>query len=632
MAKGIVAKIWNIKEGSMGRSGGAQITDSISYITDEEKCDEHLAAVTALGSIEADSSMKQIGRELTYVTNEVKTLHGVYIGCKNVSDIRNATAEMMQVKQFFGKTGGRVALHGIISLDEEESDKKNAGKLMLLLSDLLDRVFPDHQAVYAVHTNTENLHIHFIVNTVGLHGKKIHMDNRFMKDVFEKILNELALKYGFTPNEAWIREKPVKTVVPFAKRIMDLRQAVDEAIERSNDYDSFLNDLKEQGIQVRSGKHLSLKTEGMSRAIRSYRLGSRYTVENIADRILKKREELIRSEVGDHVKEKSDGAGAYFMVSPLKRYRDMTKAEKMECIHKLRLGRNPWKERYESNWQMEKMADEFHRTANVYELIRTYAPDGSSAQAAMNHIVELQKQIMDEKKRIREHLRDYQPIVKLYEQAREVMTKAWLYEFSGKEEYKAEYEEYKTLCQRLWDGYEKSVDEVAEFLADQNGQLMYATAQSRELSGIYKTIKRFKEREMDETISEYVSLYEAVGFGNARYRAESIGVFESSIRYIAAEGADGGFIRVVITPDEVEGKRTERAEITVFDEKSNKIKAFSTADMSIKEFNAQLSQIKSEMGLYRCHTFDDKKSALRYALEQADAKSAKAGRRPGNRE
>ena len=48
MAKGIVSKIWNIKEGSMGRSGGAQITDSISYITDEEKCDEQLAAVTAL--------------------------------------------------------------------------------------------------------------------------------------------------------------------------------------------------------------------------------------------------------------------------------------------------------------------------------------------------------------------------------------------------------------------------------------------------------------------------------------------------------------------------------------------------------------------------------------------------------
>ena len=626
MAKGIVAKIWNIKEGSMGRTGGAQITDSISYITDEEKCDEHLSSLIVLGGGGDVSSMAQIGRELTYVTNEVKTLSGVYIGCKNVSDVKNATAEMMQVKQFFGKTGGRVALHGIISLDEEESDKKNAGKLMLLLSDLLDKVFPEHQAVYAVHTNTENLHIHFILNTVGLDGKKIHMDNRFMKVVFEKTLNELAIKYGFTPNEAWMKKAGRDkggSIVPFAKRVMELRQAVDESIERSEDYDSFLRDLQGQGIQTRSGKYLSLKTEDMTKAVRTYRLGSRYTVESIADRILRKREELLRSEVGDHVKDRASGAGAYFMISPLKRYQDMTREEKTECIHKLRLGRNPWKERYESNWQMEKMADEFHRTSNVYEMIRTYAPAGGSAQEAMEHIVELQKQIAEERKKIKGRLKDYQPIIKLYEQAREVMTKAWLYEHSGKEEFKTEYEEYRVLCQRLLDGYGKSVEEVAEYAADQNGQLMYAAAQSRELSQIYKTIKRFKEREMNESVSEYVSLYEAVGFGNARYRAESLGVFESSIRYIAAEGADGGIIRVVITPDEVDGKRTERAEITVFDAESSKIKAFSSGDMSSKEFNAQLSLIKSEMGLYRCHVFDDKDSAMRFMSEQTGERGRK---------
>ena len=37
--EGIVAKIWNIKEGTMGRGAAVQITDSISYITNSEKCD-----------------------------------------------------------------------------------------------------------------------------------------------------------------------------------------------------------------------------------------------------------------------------------------------------------------------------------------------------------------------------------------------------------------------------------------------------------------------------------------------------------------------------------------------------------------------------------------------------------------
>ena len=45
MAKGIVVKIWNIKEGSAGRGAGVQISDSIAYITDEEKCDKHLQKV-----------------------------------------------------------------------------------------------------------------------------------------------------------------------------------------------------------------------------------------------------------------------------------------------------------------------------------------------------------------------------------------------------------------------------------------------------------------------------------------------------------------------------------------------------------------------------------------------------------
>lgn len=74
---------------------------------------------------------------------------------------------------------------------------------MMLLNDLMQEVFPQYQVVYAVHTNTENLHIHFIINTVGLDGKKIHMDKRFMKDVFEVAVNKYADRYGFTPNSLY---------------------------------------------------------------------------------------------------------------------------------------------------------------------------------------------------------------------------------------------------------------------------------------------------------------------------------------------------------------------------------------------------------------------------------------------
>ena len=64
--EGIVTKIWNIKEGSMGRGAAVQITDSISYITYSEKCD---------GVIAGDGLM-QVGREVSYVINDLKTLQG----------------------------------------------------------------------------------------------------------------------------------------------------------------------------------------------------------------------------------------------------------------------------------------------------------------------------------------------------------------------------------------------------------------------------------------------------------------------------------------------------------------------------------------------------------------------------
>lgn len=614
MTKGIVAKIWNIKDGSKGRGAGAQISDSIDYITNSEKCDETLG-----------NSQAQIGRELSYVTNDVKTLEGLYVGCRHISDIKNATNEMMQVKEFHGKLGGRVALHGIISLDAAESDKKNAGKLMMLLNDLLEEIFPNNQAVYAVHTNTENLHIHFILNTVGLNGTKIHMDKSFMSKVFEPALNRLAEKYGFTPNEAWVKGKE-ENKVSFGEIMVKLRQAVDEAIERSESFDDFLKDLRSQGLSVNCGKYLSLKADGMTKAVRSYRLGSMYTVEMIRDRILKKREELIRSEVGEHTGRTKEAASVFVKTSPLKKYRDMTDDEKQKCIKALKLGRNPWRERQESNWQIQRLSDEFKRTANVYELIRTYAPRSGNAQDALDNIVDRQKELAKEKKAVRENLKTYQPIIRLYKEIKKHARKAYLYEFARCDEYLSSYMEYKNLCERLEKGYGKTVLEVSAYIEDQENQILYATAQSKELSDEYKTILRFKENELKQSVSEYMSLYDAIGFSKARSRAMQANVFESSIRYIAADGADGGYVRVVITPDVIDGKRTEKAVVTVFDETGKEVSEISSKDMSTKEFNRSISELKAEYGFYKCHTFDSREEAEDFAAKQREEKVKKVRR------
>ena len=596
--EGIVAKIWNIKEGTMGRGAAVQITDSISYITNSEKCD---------GVIVNDDFM-QVGREVSYVINDIKTLQGLYVGGRHISDIQNATNEMMQVKEFHNKLGGRVALHGIVSLPVGESGKENAGKLMMLADDLLEEIFPDHQAIYAVHTNTENLHVHFVVNTVALNGRKIHMDHNFMSKVFDPYLNKLARQYGFSPNMAWEEEKEPDEI-KFSDRVIKLRQVVDTAIEWSDDFDSFLHNLRSQGIQVNCGKYLSLRMDGMSRAIRSFRLGSRYTIDAIRDRLLGKREELIRSEVGDHIFAGGSPAQIYVKTTPLKKYADMDAEEKKEAIRMLKLGRNPWREQYKSNWQLQRIAEEFHRTANIYELIRTYAPDTGNVNDALRNIIQKQKEIAEEKKVVKTKLRDYKPIIDLYKEAVKHEKRAYLYEFAGCDEYLSDYLEYKMLVDRLEKGYSKTINEVAEYVEEEENQILYAKAQAKELSSAYHTILRFAQNELRQQEAEYMSLYEAIGYAKAKTAAVHQGVFESSIKYIAADSVDDGYIRVVILPDIVGGTRTVTATVSVYGKNGELKKEFSSQETNVKEFNQNISELKADMGFYRCHIFDSANEA-----------------------
>lgn len=606
---GIVAKMWNIKEGSMGRGTAVQITDSISYITNSEKCD---------GVIAGDGLM-QVGREVSYVINDLKTLQGLYVGGRHISDIQNATNEMMQVKEFHNKLGGRVALHGIVSLPVGESGKENAGKLMMLVDNLLEEIFPDHQAIYAVHTNTDNLHVHFVVNTVALNGRKIHMDNNFMSKVFDPYLNKLARKYGFSPNMAWEEEKEPDEI-KYSDRVIRLRQAVDTAIEWSDDFDSFLHNLRSQGIKVNCGKYLSLRMERMPRAIRSFRLGNRYTIDAIRDRLLGKREEMIRSEVGDHILTLGSPAQIYVKTTPLKKYADMNAEEKQEAIRMLKLGRNPWREQYKSNWQLQRIAEEFHRTANIYELIRTYAPDTGNVNDALRNIIRKQKEIAEEKKAVKAKLREYKPIIDLYREAEKHEKRAYLYEFAGCDEYLSDYLEYKMLVDRLEKGYSKTINEVAEYEEEEENQILYAKAQAKELSSAYHTILRFAQNELSQQEVEYLSLYEAIGYTKARTAAVHQGVFESSIKYIAADGVDEGYIRVVILPDIVGGTRTVTATVSVYDKKGELVKEFSSKEANMKEFNQSISELKGDMGFYRCHIFDSADGARAFMKAQEEKK------------
>jgi hypothetical protein len=624
MGQGIVIKVWNVKEGSRGRSGAAQIKDSIDYITNEEKT-----------KCQIPDAAGQIARELNYIANDIKTMQGLYVGTRNIVDPSRATEEMIQVKEYFGKLGGRVAFHGVISLDESESDPENAGKLMMLMDELLKELFPDNQAVYAIHTNTDNLHVHFVVNTVGLDGRKIHMDKGFMRHRMEPVLNRLAEKYGFTPNQEWKRkERP--DPMPIVERKMRLRRAIDLAIEEEENFEDFLGNLRKQGYRVNVGKYLSLQSDDMPRAMRSFRLGKGYTVDMIAERIRRKREAFQHLKL-DGIELPEDRDLISFQKNILKKYRDMTPEERHHAIRLLRMGKNPWRMRSQTNWQVDRISEELTGLAHTDEIIRIFAPEARTITAAKQGILDYRLHIRDQKREVRELLRQYQPIFQLYEEARAYEKKAFLYEptfghsgqksdedtigHSGQKsffqrlewirEFREDYEKWLEYEKRAEKAYGKSLAEIAAMKEELEDQLLYLREQDKALSAEYRRLIREETRDQ---IPFYVpklegNLWEVVGHGAAVKQAREYSIFSTRHVFVTSKTSKDAYLEIITLPSMEGGKPTVSTQVIVKNSSGEELGRFSTDEISRQEFNDRLREIRSTFHMEECEAVQTEEEA-----------------------
>lgn len=65
------------------------------------------------------------------------------------------------------------------------------------------------------------------------------------------------------------------------------KRDLDACILQAKDYEEFLELLSEKGYQIKQGKHLAIKPQGMTRFRRCKSLGDMYCEEAIRDRIVK---------------------------------------------------------------------------------------------------------------------------------------------------------------------------------------------------------------------------------------------------------------------------------------------------------------------------------------------------------
>ena len=590
MPKGIVCKVWNIKGTTESKGAIDQLRDSVGYILNDEK-------TVGQGSLDP---LNQLRRECKYIENDLKTFSGAFVGGHNITstDVSDAVAEMMKIKRFYGKEDGRAALHMMISLPKEESDVSNASKLMQLCDSVVKEVFPNNQAVYAVHTNTDNLHIHIILNSVGLDGKKIHQNDRFMKDVLHPCVNKYASVYGFTQNPKW--KAAPQSNLSFPQIKMALRTEIDRAIEKADNFEDFISALGDNGIKVRTGKYISLAMPDMSKPVRTHQLGSNYTKDAIIERILTRKEKLKLTEVGQHSLNNEIHDVYTPTILEMPKYKDMPKEQKKRVIHLLRLGLNPWRENRRMNWQLNRIADELNANDRIRSYMDFYSKDGT-IESALSGMIDAKKQAAYEKKLILSAKRRYKPILDIYEEMKEIEKKSYLYEHKGVKEYRAEFEQYRTLTRRLKDGYNKEIFEVAAFLEECDERMLYAQAQISEISEEYRDLRKYAAKRGIVEPGKENNLIDMLGYYKDKEN-KNLGIATQDAFYISSPHSNI-VIRVVKYPTmDRYGHLTESYDLTVTDRNGKEIEHIVSTDAE-RDFKKELDRLQSQYGLTDCKRF-----------------------------
>lgn len=224
---------------------------------------------------------------IRYVENDDKTDQTMFVSGINCSK-HNAYNEMIAVKRRFGERGKNIAYHGYQSFvaDEVTPDeahaigKKTARKMW----------GARYQVVVTTHLNTDNIHNHFVINSVSfVDGKKFRngigdrLELRKISDAICAARNKSVIqshKFYSNKKEYWIRNSGKVT-----HRDM-LRRDVDEALSKCCSFKEIEYYLKTLGYRFERDfyyDHPSVYAEGWKRAVRISSLGERYSKERIRE-------------------------------------------------------------------------------------------------------------------------------------------------------------------------------------------------------------------------------------------------------------------------------------------------------------------------------------------------------------
>ncbi len=293
--------IWSIKK---------RLDMVINYTTNEEKtsCEE----------------FTDLHKLLKYVEADYKTEQQKYVSALNCG-VSTALNEMKITKEHWNKTNGILGYHCVQSFKGRELSPNIAHEIGLKFA---EEIWGDEfEVIVSTHLNTNNLHNHFVINSVSMKTGKKYYDTRTSYARLRAVNDELCIEYGISV----LKEKTCsKSGINYASYyekykerdnyFTDTKADIDRAILQANSYRDFENILRASNYELiyRAGK-LSVRKSPYKKNIRVHRaFGEDYTREVIENRIktefiaidmsegeVSKRKELMKH--SNYKKEKAKG-------------------------------------------------------------------------------------------------------------------------------------------------------------------------------------------------------------------------------------------------------------------------------------------------------------------------------------
>ena len=391
--------------------------------------------------------------------NPEKTQGGRLVGAINCQTDM-AFEQMMDTKKQFGKTDKRQGYHIILSFKEDEVEPDRAFEIAQKF--VAEYLGDAYEAVFVVHDNTDHVHSHIVFNSVSfVDGKKYRYEKGDWAKYIQPITNKLCQEYGLSiiDVEDGSKEKQHENYKDWSEYREGsfvwadmIKRDLDACILQANDFSGFLELLSEKGYEVKQGKYLAVRPQGMTRFRRCKTLGENYSQEAIVERIAK--EDLFFYQSQNEEKQ------AAIVKCYVKRYRraKMSGLQKRYYAKLYRIGKLK-KKPYSQVWKYRDDIRKMHKLQEQYLfLVRHKIESAEELVSVLDNLTDKKKEASKEKSKTYKAKERFKDIFDKAEQIRELNDAESCYQ-SGDTFFEDEHNAWERLnTELLAQGY--SVEEV----------------------------------------------------------------------------------------------------------------------------------------------------------------------------